>query len=106
MSDLSAEVLRRNARLRAFRSFGVPVEGGWQAHGYGATLQILCSICRKRITPTTLEDGRTPEVLRRILWVERFCLLGSCSHLAPLAGEDPPDLAALIALELLAGPGA
>jgi hypothetical protein len=103
-ADLHLELQKRNARLRAFRALGVPVEGGWERQDRrGETLlEIRCSVCggdwrgryRARSRAQVLYDEKT--TVRRI--VE-----DGCPHLAPLLQPDPPELAALLDLELLAG---
>jgi hypothetical protein len=131
LADLHLELLRRNARLRAWRAVGVPVEGGWSepvytpADGgfYGLFASIFCAICvpageRFKAAPW-LHVSASGHVLRPVgydlqpvrqalLNRERELLearLHACSHLAPLLGDDPPEVLAILELELLAGEG-
>src|SRR5687767_11872906 len=120
MADLHLELLRRNARLRAWHAYGLPVEGGWRSEGHdeGAILY-LDLVCRRCGAGRSL-GARMTALLAE---VERHLLEGlsreeplrgnppypparmrqACSHLAPLLGEDPPGVRALFELELLAG---
>jgi hypothetical protein len=113
MADLQLELLRRNARLRAWRAVGVPVEGGW-VHGAGVyryagehplvLLTLRCGSCGQysaRAAKAPTPFYAMPEALRRC---ESYHLQGyACPHLAPLLGDDPPEVLAILELELLAG---
>lgn len=102
MPDLAAELLRRNARLRAWREYGVPVEGGWKEVGSRSLvarlwLNVNCGACGAYYWERLMEcsGGWRHEGPGRA---------NPCPHLAPLLGEDPPEVEQLTALELLAGP--
>jgi hypothetical protein len=105
--DLAALLALSNARFRAWRAYGVPVAGRWLHLGGGTVLDLQCTTCQRR--PTHLirlhPDQHDPKALREKerRWLGWFGLHG-CPHLAPLlAEEEPHELAALLALELLAG---
>lgn len=107
MIDLDLVILRRNARLRAWAAYGVPVEGGWHFRGpgdYWHKLRVWCLACRASgsMQETALDSS---DSLEHMLDSERWAWLGvfGCAHLQPLLGEDPPEIAELIKLELLAG---
>jgi hypothetical protein len=112
-ADLAALLAQRNARLRAWRACGVPVEGGWrpgdpQRDFARPRLTLRCGSCGGE--PLTRGMGsRMPlaTVLANLNDHERASVeewLGrGCPHLAPLLGEDPPEVQALTTLELLAG---
>jgi hypothetical protein len=107
--SLHLELQKRNARLRAFRALGVPVEGGWQPAPDGRLLlQLRCLTCGgpPHQTFTGLErfavKARGPHGIEGQL-IRAIQRLTRCPHLAPLLQPDPPELAALLDLELLAG---
>jgi ribosomal protein L34E len=101
---LGLEVLRRNARLRAWRGAGVPVEGHWERRSPGAfTLFLGCAACGQRASRV---ERIRPLLLKRLPRVEAAAvesLRRRCSHLAPILGADPPEVLAITELELLAG---
>lgn len=99
--DMHLEAAYRNARLRAWCVYGVPVYGGWEPFGEVTWLfAIGCSDCGRLLaqqlfTPGHYANGKSPaEIERNVAY---------CDHLAPLLGEDPPEVVALNKLELLAG---
>jgi hypothetical protein len=107
---LSFEAFRRNARIRAWRAQGVPVEGGWNLTG--RALNLHCAVCQAGesfVVHRLLIWNRLPERLAEVLvWAEqeatgRLTHKTGCNHLTSLLGEDPPEILALIELELLAG---
>src|SRR5262245_44577585 len=103
MADLVAELARRNARLRAWRAHGAPVEGGWRIErwrdGARGALDLGCTTCGKRtVDQTSYHPVSLPLIERSAL---RYL---NCPHLAALLSEeDPPAVQALTQLELLAG---
>jgi hypothetical protein len=120
MTSLELELLRRNARLRAWRAYGVPVEGGWQLDLPGTTpralwcdLKLGCGVCNRRGQSQSVNAlGRHAEgLLTALAAAERQALsrwwrsgwVAVCSHLAPLLGVDPPEVLAILELELLGG---
>jgi hypothetical protein len=112
VADLALELARRNARLRAWRGMGVPVRGGWNHSLFvprQAFLAAGCESCDANVGGNVhagerwtagYTRGRLKAVERREF--DRLRRLG-CPHLAPLLLPDPPELAALYELELLAG---
>jgi hypothetical protein len=110
-ADLAALIALRNARFRAWRAYGVPVAEAWRAPKDRSDrlwlVTISCSLCGARgddfghvagLKAGEYDAGHRPDVL------ERNCIRAkSCVHLAPLLGEDPPEVVALTKLELLAG---
>jgi hypothetical protein len=107
-ASLHLELLRRNARLRAFRALGVPIVGGWRYVGrmslrddpFGrewAQWWARCGACASGERDILLSDPEALEIYEEEQGVPR------CPHLAPLLQPDPPELAALLDLEILAG---
>lgn len=124
MPDLAAELALRNARLRAWKAHGVPVLGGWlpcPVSGFagGFYLRLSCLACVPVEAFAHAPAPGTPkaeELLAsfhgwRYGWAYVFGDFEAelarrlCSHLAPLRvwNADPPEVIALIKLELLAG---
>jgi hypothetical protein len=112
MADVLLEMQKRNARFRAYRAVGVPVEGGWEPLkllGHHL-LTVRCGDCGRgdwfaRPPDATRHQIRRAEV---ILIDNLFDPRGDgsytgCSHLAPLLGVDPPEVLAILELELLGG---
>jgi hypothetical protein len=109
MIDLHLEISRRNARLRAWRANGVPVEGGWALQGGAARLTLRCGACGITTGPSSHGKSCTPppppgasSLARRERFELRHLEAIGCSHLSPLAGSDPPAVIAVYELELLA----
>jgi hypothetical protein len=110
MSELYLQGMKRNARLRAWRSYGVPLTGGWQ-HDEPSVLLLGCSVCgfeKKRELPSDASGERLQRLMRlselgavRTLMIEGIAR-SACPHLAPLLGGDPPEVRAIHELELLA----
>jgi hypothetical protein len=115
--ELAREVLRRNARLRAWRAVGVPVEGGWVIKGksrfndrtYWIDLKLGCSACNGWTPGASLNVAvEAGPLLDRMVHAEKAQIWRwpdrpVCSHLAPLLGDDSPEVLAIAELELLAG---
>jgi hypothetical protein len=103
--DLAALLDQRNARFRAWRLFGVPVQGGWVLWRQEdeAELTLRCLSCRALLRGRHFAEPLRALAPAAVLQAERGELLAACHHLAPLAGEDPAEVVALTALELLAG---
>lgn len=101
-ADLHLEIARRNARLRAWRAHGAPVEGGWCLALHGSVkLSLRCEACpfaagEVWAGPEHMEAVEHDEVSRLV----RSC---PCPSLAPLLGPDPEEVRNLTGLELLAG---
>jgi hypothetical protein len=118
MSALELEIMRRNARLRAWRGCGFPVEGEWRLYpGPQAYLVLGCAVCsyaRVRAWPggefRAASDGG---VGRMNLSAEslseneqsalRVVLSYACPHLAPMLSPAPPEVEAAAELEVLSG---
>jgi hypothetical protein len=112
ISNPGAELARRNARLRAWREYGVPVAGGWiicerekRGRNHWIDLKIFCRTCDQRGAgySINLEGLAWPELSAAIVAAERYEILQVCTHLAPLLGAEPPEVVELTHLELLAG---
>lgn len=103
MADLAAELAYRNARLRAWKAHGVPVEGGWGEISFKSDGKVYALLILRCETCLAIARGAATEV--RYLEVTAARVVGeiACSHLAPLIGADPPEVVALTKLELLAG---
>lgn len=122
-SSLHLAILRRNARFRAWRSAGVPVEGGWRLMQPGrkghewAALALRCGACGWEESGGT---GGKPWLGKTWGWMleeeEEDALIGvdrkptppsigdwHCPHLTPLLSPDPPEVVATTELEMLAG---
>jgi hypothetical protein len=99
--DLALALLRRNARLRAWRAYGVPVEGGWEEWSDGGVwdFRVRCLACGGTHTAGLIFEAVLAAEERAI----KRHLLSGCPHLAPLLGDDPPEVTAIAELELLAG---
>jgi hypothetical protein len=120
MTTFELEVFRRNARLRAWRSLlGLPLEGGWRAYyrttgtppHWRADLDVRCSACPDASHSSSrgesflfLSAGSLAAGLveaERDAWQEIAGeKVGSCPHLVPLLGPEPPEVAALAELEI------
>jgi hypothetical protein len=103
MADLALELLRRNARLRAWRATGLSFEGGWSLEENGVVwLELCCGQCEGfdqiGCLPSERDDGA--RLLGEIL---NSLSKQLCPHLLPLRGEDPPEVLAILELELVAG---
>jgi hypothetical protein len=94
MADVAALLAYRNARLRAWRAHGVPVEGGW----WGGSIKVRCTVCG-----ADGEGGVVSGDIGAAARCEHLAIATCCEHLAPLLGEDPPEIVDLTRLELLAG---
>jgi type II secretory pathway component PulM len=99
--SLHLELQKRNARLRAYRALGVPVDARWEIRPRGrrssAVLTLGCALCQAG----AMKEAWSPAGMAR---AEGEALaFADCPHLAPLLQPDPPELAALLDLELLAG---
>lgn len=103
--------LARNAYLRAWRGCGVPLEGSWHLSAQGFFLSLSCQVCggESNIAGSLDALGVKPSggfspaqrATERLL-AARITERG-CAHLGPLLREEPPELEAIAALELLAG---
>lgn len=107
---LHYELIRRNARLRAWRGQGMPLEGAWQqgsVPGELAHLVLRCRRCALRYEISYREvpwPAPLPQALSRQEQVVIGCFrLSGCAHLSPLLDRDPPEVRAVWELELLAG---
>src|ERR1043166_9298908 len=105
MDDIHLEILRRNARLRAWRAVGVPVKGGWElkyrpaGESLWLNLKIGCSTCDDWASPSVglYIAGGLGSVSARMKNAEINSIYKSdgvaiCPHLTPLLGEDPPEV--------------
>ncbi len=110
--DLYLETQRRNARFRAWRAYGVPVEGGWSnvriedGQQYAsAGLQLGCGTCGRAARTVCGEEWyhKDPVDAEWVVLTGLDAGTPLCVHLAPLLEDDPPEVQALWELELLAG---
>jgi hypothetical protein len=106
MTPLEAAVRRRNARLQAWRDYGLPVEGGWTLEGLlRLHLRLNCEVCdiREREVTVHFPDFMTDNVSYIRFFFSRWegVLSPGCPHLAPLNGDDPEEVQALTACGLL-----
>lgn len=101
--SLALELHRRNALLRAWRAYGVPVEGAWERKEAPNPLaelwrlEVACSDCGQSLPGTQISSSGlcTPEEQKAS--VIRF----ACPHLSPLlAPSPPPEVMAIAELEL------
>jgi hypothetical protein len=111
MVDPAALIAHRNARFRAWRAYGVPVEGEWRlvtGRPYFGVLDLGCAVClsdARNYAPAGGAPGRA-ELIARLVNAERELFAFRqllCSHLTPLLGADPPEVQEITRLELLAG---
>jgi hypothetical protein len=118
---LRLAVLARNARFRAWKGYGVPVEGGWRLGVpepmetpdevfVGAWGFIRCGLGCKPPRPEGLflsvgEYVQGYRYIRGCVEAEERILRGyGCEHLRPLlTRRDPVEVRAITKLELLAG---
>jgi hypothetical protein len=112
MADLAVGLAYRNARLRAWRAYGVPIEGGWRSaprrRVVVASAELRCAVCGERDDTFLTRNEEPAKYLVMLARSEADSLRWivaerRCSHLAPLLGEDPPEIIGLTQLELLAG---
>jgi hypothetical protein len=120
MSPLERAIAQRNARLRAWRDFGVPVRGGWRsltmsARSAGVEFAVECEVCGWREGEFRIVD-HGPEWTAVLTEQEQDVLSGAhagavhqypahcCGHLEPMRGPDPENFAAFVALALLEAP--
>jgi hypothetical protein len=113
-AEIGRGVILRKARLRAWKARGVPVGSEWKWWFYQGKwdleLQIWCEACSNASSFTTGDHSWVawtglPEVERQV--IERVIARESsgdepCPHLAPLLGDDPPEVVELMNRELLA----
>jgi hypothetical protein len=111
MTDPAALIAYRNARLRAWRAYGVPVEGEWRfvaGRPYFGVLDLGCAVCLSDARNYASAAGAKSraEIAARLANAERELFAFRqllCAHLTPLLGADPPEVLELTKLELLAG---
>lgn len=116
LEDELARVLHRsNARIRAWKAYGLPIEGcgwAWDAAWYAFMLQCLTCNTEFRWTPTSLggfgvegwgENAPRAAVDRAVAAAQRYVFRKVCDHVRPLLGPDPAEVIEITRLELLAG---
>jgi hypothetical protein len=119
MIELDAILWRQNARLRAWYTLGVPLLGQWRvratrgSHGLLTAMPWSCMACELNagvlnISLPLATAAESAEILTRMMDSAEIggvwdLLYQGCGHLVPMLGADPPELAGLFALELLAG---
>jgi hypothetical protein len=109
VTELERQLLYRNARFRAWRTHGAPVEGEWRKDWReGYDLLLRCSSCghalRADLKPAQIRyEGLADAMSRREAALLEMLPGRGCSHLAPLLDEDPQEVLALLELELLVG---
>jgi hypothetical protein len=118
VTELERAVRLANARLRAFKEVGVPLEGGWRIEGDNPRertliLNLWCAPCstpyfvrenpypRSRVQCDDADEVGAFMALREGVVVKFF----NCAHLRALLGPEPPEVAALVPLLLLENPG-
>lgn len=118
MADLHLEIARRNARFRAWKAHGVPVEGAWRLEPMPpsftiAKLKVGCSLCghphHGSFGPGTPEIWAMTEIADGLAEQERLAIqmrpdcaeAAECDHLDALLEDDPPEVRATTELELL-----
>jgi hypothetical protein len=105
VEDPALEVAKRNARLRAWRAHGVPVEGRWTFGPDGLSLALRCSECGRGQSggrPRNRSSLREGLEKKERDYLRELAQKG-CYHLALLSGSEPPEVRATLELELLAG---
>jgi hypothetical protein len=126
MASLEAELAYRNARLRAWRVYGVPLDGAWALKASGERpwadgpftiagveciwLYLYCDFCGQvpsgcgqLVTPDWLAEQPDGTLARLEKGLTNNAVARGCTHLTPLLSEDPPEVLELTKLELLAG---
>jgi hypothetical protein len=106
--DLERALWRRNARLRAWKAYGLPLTARWEEWKGEWRVITRCERCG-RATLGYLAEHLVPEY-----GYEKALALGEevaftdmieeyrCPHLAPILEDDPQALQELTVLELLA----
>jgi hypothetical protein len=98
------EVFQRNVRLRAWKTWGLPLTGGWMYGLRALVFQLTCLTCGSQKTGQT---GPMPEMLllveQRVL--SRLISETGCVHLVAFGGPEPDEFKAIYELELLSGEG-
>jgi hypothetical protein len=112
--DVTPILSRRNARPRAWRAHGMPLTARWETRfqHLSASFTARCDT-RGREARTSLAEGDAAQVfdipgLVRALEgqaVHRIIRDGvrPCPYLAPLLGEDPPEVVEITELEPFPG---
>jgi hypothetical protein len=112
MAELDAALALRNARLRAWYTHGVSVEGGWRWEARADEVPrrlgfvVRCQNCGQTGSASLRAYRLRRASARGLVLRERAALarlLTACSYLHPLLGPEPPELRELLGLELLAG---
>jgi hypothetical protein len=107
VADPYLEIARRNARLRAWRAHGVPIEGCWERVGHSVRVRLRCQACGLEGQPSEpLSSKAEPHRWRTAEdWQVRDITDKGCRHLAShlLVATDPPEVITITELELLAG---
>jgi hypothetical protein len=98
MSVIDVEIRRRNARIKAWASMGVSLEGRWVREGNIVVVHLACTHCREgqSLRFQGAPPGMAPfekQMISKIVDV-------GCTHLSPLLGNDPAELAVRTTLEL------
>jgi hypothetical protein len=98
MSVFDVEIRRRNARLRAWASSGISVEGHWVRIGKAIVAHVACTHCREGQS-SRFNGAPVGMALFEKQLVSKIVEIG-CSHLQPLLGNDPEEISARTSFEL------
>jgi hypothetical protein len=94
--DLAAALAARNARFRAWRERGVPIEGEWAVDKNGLAIAWLsCARCPELVGNAAVTRGASQLAFREKQIIQ-LLLDDGCPHLAPLLDKDPPEIRAQI----------
>ena len=98
MSVFDVEIRRRNARLRAWASAGVSVEGQWVRIGKSIVVHVACTHCREGQSQRFMGAPAGMAMLEKQM-ISKISEVG-CSHLQQLLGNDPEEISARTSFEL------
>jgi hypothetical protein len=113
LAALQLELIRRNARFRAWRAYGLPAAGHWRLAESGLVVGSLrCHACQEQVSyaydPSQWGDAEGVDWQNLLAEGERTLVsklsrYKGCWHLRPLLTADPPEVRAITELELLSG---
>jgi hypothetical protein len=109
-TELELLLAARNARFRAWKANGLPIEGAWAMlsimHATAGSVWVHCTLCKLDAEGHVESLRSGPNELGVLIYKEeeaiKDLLSKGCHHLLLLQGEDPPRIKALVEKERLA----